>query len=98
AVDGEIVLGHGQVDVEDALAAGEDAAAELGFFAGDERFVEAADVFEGLAAEEGVASAEGGEAGGVDPVEVEDAVVEGALGVELAAMAPDAGDGGVGEG
>ena len=76
-------------------AAGAHAAAELGLFAGDQFGVVASGFFEGAAAHEDVASAELGDAGRVDPVEIEDAVVDGCFGMNLAAMAPDGDDRGV---
>ena len=93
ARDLQIVPGHGVIDVEDAVSAGAHAAAELGLFAGDQFGVVASGFFEGAAAHEDVASAELGDAGRVDPVEIEDAVVDGCFGMYLAAMAPDGDDG-----
>ena len=70
--DGEVVAGHGAVDVEDVEAEGGDAAAEFGFFSGDQGGVETVGACEDAAAKEGVASTVLGQAWGVDPVEVEE--------------------------
>ena len=92
ARDLQIVPGHRMVDVEDAMAAGAHAAAELRLLAGDQLGVVSAGLFEGAAAHKDVASAELGDARRVDPVEIEDAVVDGGFGMNLAAMAPDGDD------
>ena len=80
------------VDVEDAMAVGAHAAAELGLFAGDQLGVVAACFFEGAAAHEDISAAELGDTRRVDPVEIEDAVVDGCFRMNLAAMAPDSDD------
>ena len=88
----EIVAGHGLVDVEDASALGSHAAAEFGLLAGDEGRVVSIDLLEGAATHKDVSAAVIDDAGCVNPVEIEDAVVESPLGVNLAAVAPDGDD------